>query len=139
MINKQTVYIPTKVEDELPDESCKTGIIKNGEFDFAYWIKDFNTFDHHKSGVHHKQSEISHWLKPTEAYVFTPEEFEKMLQDYTNRILSNAKVERIETHEQVFIGWGAGRTPAYGNKTTYQVNKESIQKSLPEFLEQLDS
>ena len=53
MKNKQIVHIPVKVEDELPKENCKVGIIINGEFDFAYFIryndqKNF-IFDHHKS------------------------------------------------------------------------------------------
>jgi hypothetical protein len=79
----QTVYIPTKTEDDLPKKSCKCGIIKKGEFDLSYFIKapSYELFDHVKSGLSHTQSEITHWLKPTEAFVFTPEELKQLLSD----------------------------------------------------------
>lgn len=85
---KSTVYLPVKVEDELPAESCKCGIIKNGEFDLSYFIKtpSYKVFDHVKSGLSHNQAEITHWLKPRESFVFTPEQ----LNEYTANVIKKA-------------------------------------------------
>lgn len=125
-MNKKIIYIPTLIENELPKESSKVGIIKNDKFDFAYWIQDVNTFDHHKSGVHHKQSEISHWLKPTETYVFTQEELEKLLYDYTEAIIADATCKTESDY---------GRD---GNLYDYQVvDEDSIRLQLPEFIKKI--
>ena len=37
-----------------------------------------------------------------------------------------AKVTNRETGKEVFIGWGAGRSPAYGKETIHEVDKKSI-------------
>jgi hypothetical protein len=115
----QTVYIPIKTEDELPKNSCKCGIIKKGEFDLSYFIKapSYELFDHVRSGLSHNQSEITHWLKPTEAYVFTPEELKQLLEEYTNRIVENGKC--------LHIGYGG-----------YTINKKSITSQLHKFLKE---
>ena len=61
LIPEQIVYLLVKVEDELPIESCKCGIIKNGEFDLSYFIKapSYKVFDHVKSGLSHNQADLS--------------------------------------------------------------------------------
>ena len=139
MKNKQIVHIPVKVEDELPKENCKVGIIINGEFDFAYFIryndqKNF-IFDHHKSGLHHKQKDITHWLKPTDVFVFSPEELKQLLEDYTNEIITNAKVELakdwIRKEETV-------NPKQLVSSITIKVNKNSIKDQLTKFLKQLE-
>lgn len=110
MIQKQTIYLPVKVEDELPLESCKCGIIKNEEFDLSYFIKapSYNVFDHVKSGLYHKQTEITHWLKPQEGYFFTS----KQLNEYTANVVrqtlktaaEKAKTEFQSTWQQKIRG-----------------------------------
>lgn len=89
---KQKVYVPVKTEEELPVESCKCGIIKNGEFDFSYFIKapSYTVFDHVKSGLHHNQSEITHWLKEQEGYFFTPEQFNEYIELVIKKTLAKA-------------------------------------------------
>ena len=98
--HKQTVYILTRVEDELPEENCKLGIIINNKFDFAYWMKVLKIFDHHRSGLNHRQKDITHWLKPTEGYFFTPEELEP-LQD----IVNEGYDAYDETHHLIVQRW----------------------------------
>jgi len=86
---KQTVYLPVKVEDELPseNESSKVAILhKERGFDFAYYMHKWKLFDHFKQGLSYKQSDITHWLKPQEAFVFTPEQ----LNEYTANVIKQA-------------------------------------------------
>lgn len=150
MNKKQTVYIPTKVENELPNNSCKCGIIKKGVFDLSYFIKapSYQVFDHVKSGLHHNQSEITHWLKPTEAYVFTPEELKQLLEEYTNRIVENTKLKTTYIdevydsnfkdtalpNEEIFLITDNDGMPYAANKVA--INKESITSQLPKFLKE---
>lgn len=100
MIQKQTIYLPVKVEDELPLESCKCGIIKNEEFDLSYFIKapSYNVFDHVKSGLYHKQTEITHWLKPQEGYFFTS----KQLNEYTANVVRQALETAAEKSKIIY-------------------------------------
>lgn len=153
MKNKQIVHIPVKVEDELPKENCKVGIIINGEFDFAYFIryndqKNF-IFDHHKSGLHHKQKDITHWLKPTDVFVFSPEELKQLLEDYTDKIIENVAVtstyidevydsnfeDTALSNEMIFLRTDNDGMPYAANKVT--TDKNSITNQLTEFLKQL--
>lgn len=85
---KQTIYLPVDVKNELPLESCKCGIIKNGEFELSYFIKtpNYTVFDHVKSGLSHNKSEITHWLKEQEVFVFTQEQ----LNEYTANVIRQA-------------------------------------------------
>lgn len=76
---KNKVYELIDVNKELPTENCKVGIIKNGEFDFAYFIRyndnKNHTFDHYKQGLHYNQNEITHWLKEqNNKYILSEEE-----------------------------------------------------------------
>jgi hypothetical protein len=82
MIKKQTVYVPTKVDDDFPrkevcgisddDETMLVGYIRNTEFSqTGYEISDDEQ----------SLTSITHWLKPTEGYFFTPEELKQLLSD----------------------------------------------------------
>lgn len=120
----QTVYIPTKIEDELPKETCKVGIIINENFDFAYWMKVLGIFDHHRSGLNHKQKDITHWLKPTEGRFFTEEELKQLLEEYTTRIAENVTANHVE---------------CWGHKTgEIEIDKESILSQLEIFKKELE-
>jgi len=74
MKQPQTVYIPTKVEDELPKMQGYYKTVEEGSsyFDGNSW------FEFYGSG---KKCFPEHWLKPTEAFVFTSEELEQLLSD----------------------------------------------------------
>lgn len=43
----------------------------------------------------------------------------------------NAKINVSEGNKEVFIGWGAGRTPAYAKETIREVSEDSIINSYP--------
>jgi len=94
----QTVYIPTKVEDELPelDKSVFTlntmikGRVKfppedNGENISINCRKTTipngceSWYDENNFGTMY--SKVHTWLKPTEAYIFTQEELKQVLSD----------------------------------------------------------
>ena len=66
---KQTVYIPVKVNDELPkvDSIC----FRNGKKLLFTWSKEKDIQD----------LNITHWLKPQEGYFFTPQELNQLLSD----------------------------------------------------------
>ncbi|MAX51453.1 MAG: hypothetical protein CMH22_05695 [Methylophaga sp.] len=57
---------------------------------------------------------------------YEKETVKQMLKDLLELAADNAKVKTEETKKEVFIGWGAGRTPTYDRKTLYSVDKESI-------------
>lgn len=127
-ITKQTVYVRVKVEDELPIESCKCGIIKNGEFDLSYFIKapSYKVFDHVKSGLSHNQAEITHWLKPQEGYFFTPEQ----LNEYTTNVIKQV-LETAAEKAEVYI------EECMGQRTGYvEVDRESITNTFEETFKQ---
>ncbi len=42
-----------------------------------------------------------------------------------------AKVETIEGTKEVFVGWGAGRTPTYGKELITKVKENSILNAYP--------
>lgn len=123
---KQTVYLPVKVEDELPseNESSKVAILhKERGFDFAYYMHKWKSFDHFKQGLSYKQSDITHWLKPQEAFVFTPEQ----LNEYTVNVIKQA----LETAaENAFI---SNHIPDEDDDRVYkEVNKQSITNTFEE-------
>lgn len=68
---KQTVYLPVKVEDELPKPSKYLVLKGNGDKDFAYTPFSKN---------------VTHWLKQQEGYFFTPEQ----LNEYTANVIKQA-------------------------------------------------
>lgn len=70
----------------------------------------------------------------TEAYVFTSEEFKRFLEDYTNEIITNTKVELakdwIRKEETI-------NPKQLVSSITIKVNQDSIKDQLTKFLKQL--
>jgi hypothetical protein len=87
-IEKQLVYIPVDVEKELPKQYSFTISTKNEQMKYGEIHKECGEY---RCGSLSK--EITHWLKPTEAYVFTPEQLKQLLEEYTNRIIEKAEVD----------------------------------------------
>ena len=108
----QTVYIPTKVEEELPESE---GYYKTEEEGTSYFDSD-HWFNNHQL---EKPRYPIHWLKPTETYVFTPEELKQLLEEYTNKIIEN-----VATIHKT-------------NDKDYTIDKESITSQLSKFLKEL--
>lgn len=77
-----------------------------------------------------------------EAYVFTKEQLEKLLQDYTDKIVENVTLVGEDAHRinqpsvhqnSVYV------TDSNGPDYVYTVDEESIRNQLPEFLKEIES
>jgi hypothetical protein len=124
-IEKQIVYIPTKVEDELPEEDGRYGIKVNKDNCIDSSYIELGEWDIEKQA---KLLKVKVWLKPTEIYAFTPEELKQMLEDYTNRIIENVKTVLIEDE-----------CPLTGQEFEIrEVDKKSIQNQLTIILKELE-
>lgn len=73
---KQTIYLPVKVEDEKIPEY--TTVIVSCEGD-----THFNQVKYYASHFKEDFEMVTHWLKPQEAIVFTPEH----LNEYTANVI----------------------------------------------------
>lgn len=123
-LHKQTVYLPVKVEDELPSETenSKVAILhKERGFDFAYYMHKWKSFDHFKQGLSYKQSDITHWLKPQEAFVLTPEQ----LNEYTANVIKQALETAAEKAEVT-------NKPKFSGDYNPVVDEESITNTFEE-------
>lgn len=100
-----TIYVPVRVEDELPKHNGTVLIIKNEQFFLTTYDEGIGFGI---SGGERK------WLKPTEAYVHTPEELLELKKKWCSEAF-----EAGERHikEQVV---------SFPNKQTY-VNNLTIE------------
>lgn len=104
MIQKQIVYLPIKVEDELPKEfdivtlNAKVPVINQFEnltseqeidFSFNGWLEN-DKFLIHGIGEELSDGKVTHWLKPQEVFVFTPEQLNKYTQTVIKQTLETA-------------------------------------------------
>jgi hypothetical protein len=91
---KQTVYLPVKVEDELPDKNysdelhsdCGLVGFENGVFGKWNNIK----------GIWDYPIKVKTWLKPQKAFVFTQEQLNQLLSDVIKDALNTA-AEKVQT------------------------------------------
>ena len=90
---KQTVYLPVKVEDELPEGS---GFYKTEEEGTSFFQRGDQTW--WNTDVHGKKRFPEHWLKPQEGYFFTPEQ----LNEYTANVVRQALETAAEKAEVDF-------------------------------------
>ena len=76
---KQTVYLPAKVKDEkIPEHTVVTVSCDGGT--------QFNQVKYYTSYFKEDFEMVTHWLKPQEAFVFTPEQ----LNEYTQSVIKQA-------------------------------------------------
>lgn len=115
---KQTVYLPVKVEDELPKPSKYLVIKEKGDKDFVYtpFSKD-----------------ITHWLKPQEAFVFTPEQ----LNEYTQSVIKQSLETAVEKAYVTYVDLETNEEFDYTDVITDDgvgagVNKKSITNTFEE-------
>ena len=137
-MSKQIVYIPIKVEDELPEleksvftfNTMIPGKVRYPPIDDGENIsincrtleipdKCEKWYDEHGCG--YMYSKVNTWLKPQEGYFFTEEQLKQLLSDYTDKI-----VKKAEAYE---------KCESFGNMDTYPaIKEESIRNQLPKFL-----
>lgn len=90
---KQTVYLPVKVEDELPEIGEATFTF-NEEIDTCSFLAKDGSF---KEWYQHFEHKPTHWLKPQELFVFTKEQLNKYTQSVIKQALETA-AEKVEIH-----------------------------------------
>jgi len=88
---KSTVYLPVKVEDELPEIGRATFTF-NEEIDTCSFLANDGSF---KEWYQHFEHKPTHWLKSQEAFVFTPEQ----LNEYTANVIKQALETAAENAE----------------------------------------
>lgn len=77
---KQTVYLPVKVEDELPDKNYSDELHSDcGLVGFENGV--FGKWDNNK-GIWNYPIKVRTWLKPRESFVFTPEQLNEYRKNY---------------------------------------------------------
>jgi glycerophosphoryl diester phosphodiesterase len=79
---KKTVYLPIKVEDELP-EIGKAVFTSDEDIDTCSFLANDGKF---KEWYQHFEHNPTHWLKQQEGYFFTPEQ----LNEYTANVIKQA-------------------------------------------------
>jgi hypothetical protein len=88
---KQTVFLPVNVKDELPEE---TGFYKTEEEGTSFFQRGDSTW--WNNDTHFIKRFPEHWLKPQEGYFFTHEELNEYTQNVIKQALENA-AENTET------------------------------------------
>jgi len=107
---KQKVYLPVKVEDELPEKNYSDEIHSDcGLVGFENGV--FGKWDNAK-GIWNYPVKVKTWLKPQEGYFFTSEQLNQLLSDVIKDALNTA-AEKAQTECDE------------GGETGF-VNKESI-------------
>lgn len=143
-ITKQVVYLPVKVEDELPEIDKKVftfntmleGKVKYPPKDDSENIsincrigeipnKCNEWYDEYNFGMLY--SKVNTWLKPQEMFVFTSEQF----NEYTESVIKQALETAAEKAEAI-EGWNTGFSGSAAN-----VNQESISNTFDETFNKL--
>ena len=100
---KSTVYLPVKVEDELPEIGRATFTF-NEEIDACSFLANDGSF---KEWYQHFEHKPTHWLKSQEAFVFTPEQ----LNEYTANVIKQALETAAENTNYLLVGdTGSGKS-----------------------------
>lgn len=90
----QTVYVPTKVEEKLPEREV---IAKNISNDFLVgYVYKISDDDYWCEDDHQRLAQTTHWLKPQEGIFFTVEEYNAKMKEVIEETLKNG-AEGAET------------------------------------------
>lgn len=111
---EQTVYLPVKVDEELPEKNYSDELHSDcGLVGFENGV--FGKWDNTK-GIWNYPVKVKTWLKQQEGYFFTPEQ----LNEYTANVIKQALETAAEKAEAI-EGWNTGFS---GNAAS--VDKKSI-------------
>jgi hypothetical protein len=112
-IEIKTVYVPVKIEDEFPNGECV--MISKTQDMLVGYPADVNG-EIQADDEHQILRYITHWLKEQQLITFTPEEYNKHIQDVIDDTLETAAEKAEVDIEEVM-----------GQKTGYvEVDKQSI-------------
>jgi len=124
MIQKQTVYLPVKVEDEkIPEYTLAIVSCEGGT--------QFNQVKYYASHFKEDFEMVTHWLKPQELFVFTPEQLNEYTQSVIKQALETAAENAIS--EPFFIDG----EPAYMSDRS-PIDKQSITNAFEETFKQFE-
>lgn len=121
---KSIVYLPVKVEDEpIPEYTLVTVSCDGG--------MQFNQVKYYASHFKEDFEMVTHWLKPQESFVFTPEQLNKYTANVVRQALETAAEKAIS--EPFFIDG----EPAYMNDRS-PVNTQSITNTFEQTFKQFE-
>jgi len=122
---KQTVYLPVKVEDELPnskDESEIEVLFQYKGILFLGWFNPETKFFSTSNGLAEYYTDVDLWFKLQEAFVFTPEQLNEYTQSVIKQALETA-AEKAEIKERK-VSYSSSSGSEYGY--VQSINKQSI-------------
>lgn len=133
MYKIQTVYLPVKVEDEKIPEYTLAIVSCEGN-------THFNQVKYYASHFKEDFEMVTHWLKPQEAFVFTPEQLNEYTANVVRQALETAaeKVHLVEygCRDNRVTNENAGQlyfVPSYyGEDNEVEISKQSITNTLEE-------
>lgn len=120
---KQTVYLPVKVEDELPEIGRATFTF-NEEIDTCSFLANDGSF---KEWYQHFEHKPTHWLKPQELFVFTKEQ----LNEYTQSVIKQTLETAAEKADLTML-----KKSQYSKKARWEKEskKEAVVEAINQFL-----
>lgn len=137
---KQTVYLPVKVEDEIPELD---GYYRTQEEGTSY-LHNGNWFNNH---LLEKPRYPIHWLKEQESFVFTPEQLNEYTANVIKQTLETA-AEKAEIKEDTLDTESYKKADEFAERKSYsyvtdtdgclvgvdtfEVNKQSITNTFEE-------
>lgn len=136
--NKQTVYIPVKVEDELPEienTDIKDNVfaITNNNYKF---IAETIRVNGKLQNEHDYPSYANEWLKECQLIIFTPEEYNQHIQEIIKQTLKTAaKNAVLRVTKNDLIDEGSCYTTYDDGVISVTTDKNSITEVLPKILE----
>jgi len=119
---KQTVYLPVKVEDELPNSKDGSEIEVLFQYKgilFLGWFNPETKFFSTSNGLAEYYTDVDLWFKLQEAFVFTPEQ----LNEYTANVIKQAL--EIAAEDAISEPFFIDGEPAYTSDRS-PVDKQSI-------------
>ena len=118
---KSTVYLPVKVEDELPEIGRATFTF-NEEIDTCSFLANDGSF---KEWYQHFEHKPTHWLKSQEAFVFTPEQLNEYTANVIKQALETAAENAEITNKAKFSG---DYNPVVDEESITNTSKQTFEK-----------
>lgn len=113
---QQLIYLPVKVEDEVIPEYTNAIVSCEGN-------THFNQVKYYVSHFKEDFKMVTHWLKPQETFVFTPEQLNEYTQSVIKQALETAAEKATYKHSGLMYQNAEG---VFYHRNGIKVSKESI-------------
>lgn len=130
MIQKQAVYLPVKVEDELPENNKNVFCLTSDDFETELVFED-GVFRVYEGGDCYENENVTHWLKSQEAFVFTPEQ----LNEYTANVIEQA-LETAAENAETLLWQNNEDLEIVANRVDYIIEHIDIKQSITKTFEE---